>query len=434
MPDLELFADPALVRTRTGLNIRQMEILTQPDRPERQRVLELGLTDRAFRAKLTRLRRSAGLDDPREWTRRIVIDRANWPLSFHRWPLRDRQERGGRPHHRRATFPCRRQATSPSTPSHPLLRNLAGQPFLVAGQQGPNQLPVSFEARPDPRRIPGLARFTAQIVSEDSGPTGVVASVKPSADGPERAQGHLPEAAAVPAWNQGWHFVRVLPSRRRGDCPARRAVRHRVRTRTTRASASSSSSPADDDDDLTTCRHRNGRRSMPGVTQALRALSSGRWQDGRDWRAVQCHAVGWKGTAGTGRACARRSARMGPPTSRSPRCSRTSSGETLADPGRAVRWRLRVDAAESRPDPFRRTRLTCLPRPPGQSTRSSRRARQRCAPSAVTRPGRRGHATCRCCDPRLRRTRRRTASCSPGSFSRPSASDETQRASGARGP
>ena len=55
-------------------------------------MLELGLTDAAFRARLAAFVAETGLDDPREWTRRIVVDRANWPLSFHRWPLRETTE------------------------------------------------------------------------------------------------------------------------------------------------------------------------------------------------------------------------------------------------------------------------------------------------------------------------------------------------------
>ena len=57
VPDLQLFTDPALLRTRTGQNVRQMQMLARPDRPERQRVVELGLTDAAFRQKLAALRR-----------------------------------------------------------------------------------------------------------------------------------------------------------------------------------------------------------------------------------------------------------------------------------------------------------------------------------------------------------------------------------------
>jgi hypothetical protein len=86
VPDFELLTDPALIRTRTGLNIGQVTILATPDRPERQRVLELGLTDDAFRARLAAFAAETGLDEPREWARRIVVDRGNWPLSFHRWP------------------------------------------------------------------------------------------------------------------------------------------------------------------------------------------------------------------------------------------------------------------------------------------------------------------------------------------------------------
>ena len=291
VPDLELLADPAMVRTRTGLNIQQMEILTQPDRPDRQRVLDLGLTDRAFRAKFTAFAAAAGLDDPREWTRRIVIDRANWQFSFHRWPLRDaRNVEAARIIV--ADLPLPQAGDDPQHASNPLLRNLAGQPFLVAGQQGPNQLPVTFEARPDPRRIPGLARFTAQIVSEDSGPTGVVASVKPSAVG--RAGTRPPsETCGGPAWSQAGTSSGSSRSTMRGfPSPSSRPAR--VRTRTTRASASSSSSPPQTT--LTTCRHRSGSTVQPGVTQALRAAQFQAQQEGRDWRTVQCHAVGWHGT------------------------------------------------------------------------------------------------------------------------------------------
>ena len=227
VPDFELLADPALIRTRTGLNIGQMAILTTPDRPERQRVLELGLTDEAFRARLAAFVAETGLDDPREWTRRIVVDRANWPLSFHRWPLREATETEavqitvgelGLP----------RAGDQPEHARHPLLRNLTGQPFLLSGPQGPNQLPVSFEVQPDPRRIPGLARFSAQIVSEDSGPTGVVASVKAVHDRAERIQGHFRRLRGV-ALEQGWHYIRILPQ---DDDGIALPVRHGRRGRT----------------------------------------------------------------------------------------------------------------------------------------------------------------------------------------------------------
>ena len=91
VPDFELFSDRTFVRTRVTQNLRQVQILTRPDRSVRQRVVDLRLRDQAFRVRLADLVVRAGLDDARSWTRRIVTDPANWPLSFHRWPLPDAQ-------------------------------------------------------------------------------------------------------------------------------------------------------------------------------------------------------------------------------------------------------------------------------------------------------------------------------------------------------
>lgn len=340
VPDLELAADLAMIRTRTGLNVQQMEILTQPDRPDRQRVLDLGLTDRAFRAKFAAFTAATGLDDPREWARRIVIDRANWQFSFHRWPLRDaRNVEAARIIV--ADLPLPQAGDDPQHADNPLLRNLAGQPFLIAGQQGPNQLPVTFEARPDPRRIPGLSRFTAQLVAEESGPTGVVASVKPSAvgrSGHKVAFRNLRRASLEP----GWHFVRVLPvddegiplpvePTSSGTHPDNESERFFVVV------------PTDDDaDDLP-----SPERSTvhPGVTQALRAAQFQASGDGRDWRTVQCHAVGWHGT---GQHVLRAS--LGPHGVADIPLSPVLADiqlRTVAHPGRPVRWRLHIDASET---------------------------------------------------------------------------------------
>ena len=345
VPDLELFADPVLLRTRTGLNIRQMEILLRPDRTERQRVLELGLTDAAFRAKLAALVAETGLDDPRGWTRRIVVDRANWPLSFHRWPLRDSTETeairlivGG--------LGLPRAGVRPEHASHLLLQNLSGQPFLVTGQQGTSQLPVSFEVQPDPRRISGLTRFTAQIVSEDSGPTGVVASVKLATTGRSGYKVTFRKLRGA-GLEQGWHYIRILPkddegvalpvaSDDKGPHPENESERFFVVT------------SAEGDGDLDDVLPPERAEIQPGVSQALRALEFRALGEGRDWRAVQCHSVGWKGSQGAGRNALRAS--FGPHGTAevplSPMLRDIQRG-MLAEPERAARWAIRVEGGEA---------------------------------------------------------------------------------------
>ena len=344
VPDLDLSADPSLLRNRTALNIRQLEILTRPDRPERQRVLELGLTDAAFRARLAALVAEIGLDDPREWTRCVVVDRANWPLSFHRWPLRAST---GAETIRIAVgdLGLPRAGDRPEHARHPLLQNLSGQPFLILGQQGPSQLAAGFEAQPDPRRIPGLSRFSAQIVSEDSGPTGICASVKPGTTSRNGYKVTFRKLRAA-GLEQGWHYVRILPQDDEGIAlpviseesgPNQGNESERFFVVTTSGS----------DDDLDDMVPPERAEIQPGVSQASRALEFRALGEGRAWRAVQSHSVGWKGTHGAGRNAL--SASFGPHGIAEIPLSpvlRDIQREILAEPERPDRWAIRVEGRE----------------------------------------------------------------------------------------
>jgi hypothetical protein len=340
VPDLTLFADPAMLRTRTAQNVRQMRVLARTDLPERQRVVELGLTDVAFRQKLARLVAETGLDDLREWARRIVVDRANRPLSFGNWPL------GGNPE----TEPIKLTVGEPALPrigdkpehaDHPVLQNLDRQLFLLSGPQGTNQFGLTFEVQSDPRQIPALARFSAQIVSEDSGPTGVVKSVKPHTTGRTGYRlsfGKLRGAGL----EQGWHFVRILPQDQTGIAlpvvsgdgtpyPPNESERFLVVTQ------------ADDDDELVETLPPDKTEVHSGVTQALRAVEFRALADSRDWQAVQCRSVTWKGPQETARNALR--AAFGPHGAADIPLSpvlRDIQRETLANPGRVSRWTLQV--------------------------------------------------------------------------------------------
>jgi hypothetical protein len=336
VPDLELFTDPAQIRTRTGQNVRSMRVLTRADRPARQRVLELGLTDPAFRARLAEFVAGTGLDDPYAWTRRIVVDRANWPLSFHRWPLRD--DRAGEALHISvADLGLPRSGDQPEHASHAVLRNLTGQPFLVAGQ-GPSQLPVSFEVHPDPRRVPGLARFTAQLISEDSGPTGVAASARLSVTSRSGYKITLKRLRGA-GLEQGWHFVRVLPVDAEGiPLPAdpgggNESERFFVVT------------PVGDED-MDDVYPPERAETQPGVSQALLALQFRALEQRRDWRAVRCVSVTPKAAQHVLRAS------FGPHgTAEIPLSPVLADIErlVLAQPGSAARWELHVDGEELAP-------------------------------------------------------------------------------------
>ncbi len=89
VPDFEWLQDPARAPQRLARNRDSVATLTWSAKSERGRVLDLHLRQRAFRQQLGNFLAEAGLEDPRVWTRRIVLDRNLWPLAFHRWEFED---------------------------------------------------------------------------------------------------------------------------------------------------------------------------------------------------------------------------------------------------------------------------------------------------------------------------------------------------------
>ncbi|HEX5495585.1 MAG TPA: hypothetical protein VFX70_13530 [Mycobacteriales bacterium] len=337
VPDFDLFADPGQVRGRAARNVRQMRILTFSTRPERQRVLELGLTDATFRARLAELVTHAGLEDPHRWTRRVVIDRTNWPLAFHRWPLTERQDRDSvRIEVAELNLPV--AGERPEHATDPILRAVIGQRYLPTGPTGLNQLPVSFQVAPDPRQIRGLARFSAQLVSEDAGPTGVLASVGVSRTSRTEYKATLRKLRKADL-DEGWYFIRVLPLDTEGIAL-----------------------PVDGDSAGAHPRHESERFYLvpaggvdeppqprahrePGVAQALCRLRFDALAEGRDWSSIAPRTVSWKGTTGAGRHTLR--AGFGPDgIAEIPLAATLVDIERriLAEAGPPVRWRLSAGA------------------------------------------------------------------------------------------
>ena len=353
VPDFEVFTDPTNLRTKVERNAGRVRALSTPDRSVRQRVLALRLTDRAFRARLADFLVHTGLEEPRAWTRRIVVDQANWPLAFHRWPLPDEQpaptvtiEVG------ELELPLagsRREHTT-----HPVLASITGQPYLLAGPTGPAQLPVAFRVQPDPRGVSGLVRFAVRLVSEDAGPTGVQATVKVSTTARDPYKAVL-KKLRVAHLEPGWHYLHVqaldangvpLPSATdQGRRPVGTAAGNTPPTGHPPEESDRFYVIADGDLDEPPPQQRVGKGT--GVTQVLRQLQFTALAGGRDWRAVTCRSVSWKDsdrttiTAGFG-AHGSTDIVLGPVLG-------TLEREILAAPRQLRPWRIRV-AAGAQPE------------------------------------------------------------------------------------
>ncbi|MCB9694488.1 MAG: helix-turn-helix domain-containing protein [Alphaproteobacteria bacterium] len=214
VPDFELLNDPTRAPARVARNRECVKRLTWSSRSERGRVLDLGLKKGAFVAQLGEFLAESGVEDPRDWTRRIVLDRACWKFAFHRWEF----EEGGE--EQDAVFIGDVVVDLPTVgedPTDPKLQELkADEKILVVGQGGLRKFNVSFRVDPHPSRVEGLAKFVAQVISKDTGPVGLVRSKNVWSTSRTTATIGFSGLNKI-EWEEGWHFVRMLAQTEDGD-------------------------------------------------------------------------------------------------------------------------------------------------------------------------------------------------------------------------
>ena len=214
VPDFELFLQADRAPARVARNRECVERITWSTRTERTRVLELGLQDPVFCKQLGEFLSRVGIENPREWTQLIVRDRANWPLAFNKWLFEDG---GVNPE---AIFIG--DVELPDLPvvkddeTDPRLAELIGHRVLPISKTGLKKFSVSFRVDPVPSKVEGLARFVAEVVSRDNGPTGLRRR--------KTAWTKLTDSGVIAFssigkidWEEGWHFVRVYAETEDGD-------------------------------------------------------------------------------------------------------------------------------------------------------------------------------------------------------------------------
>lgn len=154
------------------------------------------------------------MGNPREWTRKVVADSANWPLAFNHWPFED----GGIVPDAIYIGPVELPdiASVPTDTTDPRLVDLVGQKVLSVTKSGQKKFSVTFHVDPIPSKVQGLKRFVAEVVSRDNGATGFR----------RRKQTWTPARGSATVsftglnkvdWEEGWHFVRVYAETQDGE-------------------------------------------------------------------------------------------------------------------------------------------------------------------------------------------------------------------------
>ena len=213
VPDFELFKDLPPAPDRVMRNVECVRKLTWSSKSERGRVLDLELADRTLRTELANFVAEAGLEDPRVWTRRIVSERQNWSLAFHRWRFED----GGLP--TEGIFVEVLETSLPRVEEdekeEPLSR-LSGQPYLPVGKKGLKQFTVSFHTRPQPSKVRGLSKFVLQVMSEEGASVGLVKSVSAWKSAKDTTTVTFSRLNKI-EWEEGWYYIRVVAVTGDGD-------------------------------------------------------------------------------------------------------------------------------------------------------------------------------------------------------------------------
>jgi hypothetical protein len=211
VPDFEWLAPPEKAPARLIRNRECVEKLTWSPRSERGRVGDLGLAKRAFKNLLGDFLAEAGTDDPRQWARRIVVDKSHWQLAFNKWEFADG---GVQPD---AIFIGEVQTDLPSVAEDetkdPLVQ-LIGQRILPISSL--KKFNVTFRTEPHPSKVQGLAKFAAQVISKEHGPIGLVRSKAVWKTAIDKATISFSALGKID-WEEGWHFVRMLAQTESGD-------------------------------------------------------------------------------------------------------------------------------------------------------------------------------------------------------------------------
>ena len=205
VPDFKLFDDPATAYGRVRKNLDCVRRLTDADASVLGRVLDLDLVNRGLRRRLAEYLVGTGVEDPVAWTREIVLDRRNWDLSFDKW------EFGSEIAPDKIGF-VRVDTDLPvvteDDAADDRLADLVGQQVLAPKDR--RKFSVVLEVDPHPRQVHGLDHFTAQILAKDVGPVGAARTVRVWKPARKHATVSFLKLHRID-FEEGWHYVRVLP-------------------------------------------------------------------------------------------------------------------------------------------------------------------------------------------------------------------------------
>ena len=210
IPDFKLFTDTGLVNTKIRRNLGSVRNLMASHKSVRGRIVDLGLSDKTLESRLFAYFEKYDIHEPESWTPPIAIDKSWWSISFDKWAFQEELSLD-------KVLLTVLETDLPvvqEDEADDRLSSLIGQQVLVPNDR--RKMNVVFEVTPHPGQVSGLDHFTVQIVSQNDGPVGKSKKVKVWKPKRTTATVSLLKLNKI-EFEEGWHFVRVLPWTAEGD-------------------------------------------------------------------------------------------------------------------------------------------------------------------------------------------------------------------------
>lgn len=210
IPDFKLFADPGMVNSKIRRNLGSVRNLMASHKSVRGRIGDLGLSDKALDSSLSTYFEKYDIQEPESWTAPIATDKSWWGISFDKWTFQEELSLDKV----LVTVLDSDLPVVQENEANDQLSGLIGQQILVPNDR--RKMTLVFKVNPHPGKVSGLDHFTVQIVSQNDGPVGKSKKVK--AWTPSRLQCTVTlDKLNKIEFEEGWHFIRVLPWTADGD-------------------------------------------------------------------------------------------------------------------------------------------------------------------------------------------------------------------------
>jgi len=210
IPDFKLFADPGMVHGKIRRNLSSVHSLMASHKSVRGRIANLGLSDKALEVRLFTYFEKYDIQEPEAWTPPIATDKSWWNISFDKWTF---QEEIALDKVVLTVLETDLPVVEEDETENQLF-GLIGQQVLIPNDR--RKMNVVFEVNPHPRKVSGLDHFTVQIVSQSDGPVGKSKKVKAWTPNRLQCTTNLAKLNKI-EFEEGWHFIRVLPWTADGD-------------------------------------------------------------------------------------------------------------------------------------------------------------------------------------------------------------------------